>query len=587
MNPNLYGDPDTYLGTNWATGPGDNGGVHTNSGVQNFWYYLLCQGGSGTNDNGNAYTVSGIGVSSAEKIVYRSLTTYLTPTSQYADARVGAIQAAQDLFGACAPEVIAVTNAWYAVGVGAQYSATVTASFTASATSSCSLPFTVNFTNTSINATNATWDFGDATTSTAYNPSHTYTAAGTYNVQLIVTSACGTDSVLQTAYITINPPASPATTGAFICTSPASVILSASGTGTLQWYTTPTGGVSVNTGTTYTTPSLASPTTYYVENQMPGTTGNVGPVNNSFGTGGNHNSATNQYLIFNVLQPCTLQTVWVNSSTAGNRTINLWDNAGNVLQTLTINIPNGQNTITLNLPLNPGTGYRLGGNSMNLYRNNSGPSYPYTLSGTVTITSSSAGSNYYYYFYNWVVTTAPCISARTPVLADIGGPNVAYSNASYDTICSVMPAFALTGGSPAGGTYSGTGVSAGNFDPAVSGPGTFVITYSYTDGNGCTNSTSQNIFVDVCSGIAAANASNDFTVSPNPSTGSFFVTFSPGLDGRYEITDALGKIIRSQKILVHSGAYSEKIDLENEANGIYFLKVSSANYTAVKKIVKD
>ena len=42
QNPNAQGDPDTYFGSNWAPlGGADNGGVHTNSGVQNFWYYLL------------------------------------------------------------------------------------------------------------------------------------------------------------------------------------------------------------------------------------------------------------------------------------------------------------------------------------------------------------------------------------------------------------------------------------------------------------------------------------------------------------------------------------------------------------------
>ena len=46
-DPKSYGDPDTYQGTNWATGPADNGGVHTNSGVQNFWFYLLTVGGTG------------------------------------------------------------------------------------------------------------------------------------------------------------------------------------------------------------------------------------------------------------------------------------------------------------------------------------------------------------------------------------------------------------------------------------------------------------------------------------------------------------------------------------------------------------
>jgi hypothetical protein len=55
------------------------------------------------------------------------------------------------------------------------------------------------------------------------------------------------------------------------------------------------------------------------------------------------------------------------------------------------------------------------------------------------------------------------------------------------SVCIDAVAFALTGGSPVGGTYSGAGVSGGNFDPATAGAGTHTITYSYTDGNGCTN----------------------------------------------------------------------------------------------------
>ncbi|MBK7937630.1 MAG: M4 family metallopeptidase [Lewinellaceae bacterium] len=120
-NPNLYADPDTYLGTYWYTGSGDNGGVHTNSGVQNKWFYILSQGESGTNDLGNAYSVTGIGIDNAAAIAYRNLTVYLTSSSNYAAARAGAIQAAKDLFGAGSPEEIATTDAWYAVGVGTEY----------------------------------------------------------------------------------------------------------------------------------------------------------------------------------------------------------------------------------------------------------------------------------------------------------------------------------------------------------------------------------------------------------------------------------------------------------------------------------
>jgi Zn-dependent metalloprotease len=123
-NPNARNHPDTYYGTYWYTGSGDNGGVHFNSGVQNKWFYILANGESGTNDIGDSYSVTGIGMDKAADIAYRNLTVYLTPNSNYYDARLGAIEAAEDLFGVNSAEVVATTNAWYAVGVGAPYGQT-------------------------------------------------------------------------------------------------------------------------------------------------------------------------------------------------------------------------------------------------------------------------------------------------------------------------------------------------------------------------------------------------------------------------------------------------------------------------------
>lgn len=123
-NPNAYGDPDTYGGTYWVnpnctpSSTNDYCGVHTNSGVLNFWYYLLVNGGSGTNDKGFAYNVTGVGLDKAAQIAYRTLTTYLTSTSTYANARTYSLQAATDLYGAGSAEVAQTTNAWNAVGVG-------------------------------------------------------------------------------------------------------------------------------------------------------------------------------------------------------------------------------------------------------------------------------------------------------------------------------------------------------------------------------------------------------------------------------------------------------------------------------------
>lgn len=118
-NPNAEGQPDTYKGTSWYSGTGDNGGVHTNSGVLNHWFYILSVGKTGTNDIGSAYSVTGIGIDAAAKIAYRTESVYLTASSNYAATRTYSIQAATDLYGAGSAQVTAVTNAWYAVGVGA------------------------------------------------------------------------------------------------------------------------------------------------------------------------------------------------------------------------------------------------------------------------------------------------------------------------------------------------------------------------------------------------------------------------------------------------------------------------------------
>lgn len=64
-----------------------------------------------------------------------------------------------------------------------------------------------------------------------------------------------------------------------------------------------------------------------------------------------------------------------------------------------------------------------------------------------------------------------------------------------DSICISEPAFVLTNGSPAGGTYTGPGVTGGSFNPAAAGPGVHTITYTYTDINSCTNSATVTIKV--------------------------------------------------------------------------------------------
>ena len=158
-NPNNYDQPDTYKGLYWYdTAPdpitgytlngNDNGGVHINSGVLNYWYALAVEGSGNsglgkespnlligahenyTNDNGYVYRVKGIGMDKMQGVVYRALAKYLEPESDFIDARSSTIKAAKDLTRLSiaklypgvprlrSRDVNTIRSAWDAVGVG-------------------------------------------------------------------------------------------------------------------------------------------------------------------------------------------------------------------------------------------------------------------------------------------------------------------------------------------------------------------------------------------------------------------------------------------------------------------------------------
>lgn len=87
--------------------------------------------------------------------------------------------------------------------LGGGCSPTAVANFSGTPTTGTA-PLAVNFTDTSTGGpTSWSWNFGDGGTSTSQNPSHTFAAAGSYNVQLTVTNACGSDAEVKNAYVTV------------------------------------------------------------------------------------------------------------------------------------------------------------------------------------------------------------------------------------------------------------------------------------------------------------------------------------------------------------------------------------------------
>ena len=111
-NPKSKGHPDTYKGLYWDDPEPER---HKNAGVLDYWFYLLANGGSGTNDNGTHYNVSGIGIEKAAQIVFRAETSYMTCNTTYRNACEYTIRAARELYSD--QEIASTIEAWRAVGL--------------------------------------------------------------------------------------------------------------------------------------------------------------------------------------------------------------------------------------------------------------------------------------------------------------------------------------------------------------------------------------------------------------------------------------------------------------------------------------
>lgn len=142
------------------------------------------------------------------------------------------------------------------------------AGFTATSTQIC-VGQTISFTDVSTNIPAGwTWTFegGTPSSSTVQNPTVTYNTPGVYDVTLVAANYNGTNTIVLTDYITVYAyPLVTTTTPAARCDSGTVTLQATTNVGTLNWYDASVGGNLVGTGASFTTPSLTSTTTYYVE----------------------------------------------------------------------------------------------------------------------------------------------------------------------------------------------------------------------------------------------------------------------------------------------------------------------------------
>jgi hypothetical protein len=254
------------------------------------------------------------------------------------------------------------------------------------------------------------WSTGDTTQSI------TVSQAGSYTCE--VTNFCGTNT--SNPFIVNNViPNPPSTIGDTVCFSGIAQ-LSANASGNVTWYDE--NGLYVGTGSTFTTPTISASTTYFVQNtDTYADTSNAEPFTNGIGGGGYVNSE--QYEVFNSYINSTLSSVLVYAQSAGSVTIQLQDETGGVLATTTATVPAGSSRVNLNFAIPIDSNLRLVGKNITtgtgLYRNNNSGTYPYDMTGVLSIVGASAGASYYYYFYDWEILrqNSTCSSELVPVTA--------------------------------------------------------------------------------------------------------------------------------------------------------------------------
>lgn len=255
--------------------------------------------------------------------------------------------------------------------------------------------------------------------------------AGDYT--LTVQGSCA-DFTSTPITVTVLTSTEPVTNGVII---PAGTSTTLTATGTnVNWYDVPTGGISLFTGNSFTTPILNTATTYYADNTTiyGGDINYTGMPQHTGTSNFSGSTSTNAKTSFDVLDYCTLENVKVYTDVPGERLIELRDEAGTLVNSTLVNIVVDSMILDLNWLLSPGVNYTIGtdaatnqaiagwGNvAPRLKRNSSGVSYPYAIANLLSINTSSEGNGFYYYFYDWKLKTQEfdCISSRVSATVEV------------------------------------------------------------------------------------------------------------------------------------------------------------------------
>jgi lysyl endopeptidase len=317
--------------------------------------------------------------------------------------------------------------------------------------------------------------------------------------------------------------------------------------GNLNWYNSPSGNNPIQQGNNLSVNLPGGSYSYYVQEFSDTSRTNVGPVN--FMNGGFF-SSTARFLIFDVQEELILHSVKVNAQSAGNRTIQLRNSSGQVLQQIVVNIPSGISRVNLNFRIAPGTNYQLGlgGSTNGLWRSDDATNvqFPYSIPGLISITESDAGvllsppnpNRYYYSFYEWEVSRVSCSSPRVMVgltVNDCSTPTyTADFSASSTEICagSTINFNDLSSENPTSWNWQfpgGTPSSSGQQNPSITynSPGVYSVTLTVSGSLGSDIET-RNAYITVYENPSATVIATENAACPGAENGSISVNISGG-----------------------------------------------------------
>lgn len=208
-----------------------------------------------------------------------------------------------------------------------------------------------------------------------------------------------------------------------------------------------------------------------------------------------------------------------------------------------------------------------------------GNSYTWSDNSTNSTLSVTQAGTYYV-----IAEVGACADTSASITVNVNTLPAVTLNLPQDTFCTSSQLFTLSGGSPAGGVYSGPGVSGGQLDPSVAGVGAHTITYTYTDANSCLNTATQSFVVDICNGINTHSANGTLSVAPNPTSDALLITFASGnAVNQIQLVDVTGRVVFEQST---NGQAQVTLSMKTLPSGIYLLRTVGGTSETVR-VVKE